>query len=78
MGVQVYRCTGVQELYRCALEVAGTISGYMECRQRFFSQLEAEVEVRRRRKVELVSAVQYSTVQYSTVQYSTVQYSTVQ
>ena len=74
----MYRCTGVKVLYRCAVGVAGTISGYLECRQRFFSQLEAEVEARRRRKVELVSTVQYSTVQYSTVQYSKVQYSTVQ
>ena len=53
----MYRCTGaVQVLYRCAVGVAGTLSGYMECKQRFFSQLEAEVEVRRRSKVELVQA----------------------
>ena len=54
--VRLYRCTGVQVLYRCAVGVAGTLSGYMECKQRFFSQLEAEVEVRRRRRVELVQA----------------------
>ena len=45
-----------EELYRCAVGVAGTLSGYLECRQRFFSQLEAEVEVRSRRRVELVQA----------------------
>ena len=70
-GVQVYRCTGVQELYRCAVGVAGTISGYMECRRRFFSQLEAEVEVRRRRKVELYCIVLYCTILYCTVLHCT-------